>query len=434
MQVIKFWARGYRSLREVEMTDLGRFVILYGPNGSGKSNVLDGLQTLLALLPIAVDTAYGPDDERRSFWDAGKDAATWVRDDDFHGRESTQDIVLGMQVEDARTRFGGHQFRGQPVTRVHVELRVRRADSTRLTLKISHLAINGVEPGLPFFDADLREILRSIVPESLNHIGVTRRIAATPWTELTASRVTGTILEDDLVTELFQAKNSNDPTQRDRFTFIQRYIEQSLGHVVDVYVDRDKQIEMRTRLPEPNPLGVDIGVDHAGHGLVQMYAMLAAILLREGRLVALEEPEAHLHAPTMGRKLRSLLHDLVDREQRVDQLFIATHSNLFDLDQDGYWDVALVHGETVIRRLPLDEIDRLHLYEPGPAKHQIQAMLRLYGDDIVFRTADGRALVGRDMLKSLQVDDDVAQAFLEAMHAAAMQVTGLRAKREQGRE
>lgn len=64
-------------------------------------------------------------------------------------------------------------------------------------------------------------------------------------------------------------------------------------------------------------------------------------------------------------------------EGRVDQLFLATHSNLFDLDPSGYWDVSLVEGATTVQRKPLDEVDRLHLFEPGPAKHQIQELLRI---------------------------------------------------------
>jgi len=184
-------------------------------------------------------------------------------------------------------------------------------------------------------------------------------------------------------------------------------------------------------LPEPNPLGLDIRVDNAGHGIVQMYAIIAPILLAGGRLVAIEEPEAHLHAPTLGRELRAILHSMVV-DGRVHQFFIATHSNLFDLDLTGYWDVSLVDGETHVQRKPLYEVDRLHLFEPGPAKHQLQELLRLYGDEVVFRTGDGRQLRATEMLASLQNDEDVAKAFLESLHAAAMQVTGLRAKRGSG--
>ncbi|WP_437940090.1 AAA family ATPase [Sorangium sp. So ce341] len=41
MTIASFWAKGYRSLRDVRVDDLGPFNIFYGPNGSGKSNLLE---------------------------------------------------------------------------------------------------------------------------------------------------------------------------------------------------------------------------------------------------------------------------------------------------------------------------------------------------------------------------------------------------------
>jgi hypothetical protein len=50
-------------------------------------------------------------------------------------------------------------------------------------------------------------------------------------------------------------------------------------------------------------------------------------------------------------------------------------------------------------------------------------------DEVVFRTGDGQQLKASETLQALKDDTDVAVAFLESMHAAAMQVTGLRARR-----
>jgi len=146
----------------------------------------------------------------------------------------------------------------------------------------------------------------------------------------------------------------------------------------DVFLDPDTQrLELREALPEPNPLGLDIRIDRAGHGVVQLYAIIAPILLAGGRMVAIEEPEAHLHAPSTGRELRALLQGMV-REGRVDQIFIATHSNLFDLDPTGYWDVSLDSetGETRVARKDLVEIDAQHLYEPSPANRRSLIAIR----------------------------------------------------------
>lgn len=107
--------------------------------------------------------------------------------------------------------------------------------------------------------------------------------------------------------------------------------------------------------------------DLAGLGVVQLYSILAKILFAGTSTVGVEEPEAHLHAPTSGLHLRKLLRRLVD-EGHIEQLFIATHSNLFDLDPEGYFDVSLDEtGATVVKRCPIQEVDR-HFYEPGPVQ------------------------------------------------------------------
>jgi predicted ATPase len=433
VRVTKFWARGYRSLKDVLLPDLGPFVILYGPNGSGKSNLIDALQTFFRLMPLAVDTAFGDDDVRRTFWDAGREAARWIRADEFFGRGATHEVVLGAVLEHLDPIPDEAPCDRRSAERVEVEITFWRPRDEQFNLKISRLVIDDEPLGLPFDD----EAVRWFLPPAtvFTHLGVIRTLAASGFDEKqlswgTGFRLDGTIRDDEIVNELFLAKNSHERGDRERFARVQRFIETKIGHKIDVYVNQDKQLELREMLPDPNPLGVEIRADHAGHGLVQVYAILASILLGEGRLVALEEPEAHLHAPTMGRKLRGILHDMVVKDGLIDQLFIATHSNLFDLDETGYWDVALENGETIVHRKPLDEIDRAHLYEPGPAKHQLQEMLRLYGNDIVFHTADGRSLTASEMLVSLQNDDDVAQAFLKTMHAAALEATGLDAMRE----
>ena len=429
MKIRKFWAKGYRSLRDVTLEPLDAFSVFYGQNGSGKSNLIDALQTLFYVMPFAVDTAYGPEEERLSFREAGRQAAAWIGEDDFYAREETQEIELGAIIEHPAE---GVQFRGQPVRRVEVAIRFSQARPGQFNLQFTRLYINYERPGLPFVDPVIRDILRGIVPQAFTHLGVTRTLSVTASLDgmPPSARVVGTIPDGEVVRELFRAKNARDREVRERFDRLREFMAKSVHRgEFDVFMDPETgTLELREMLPEPNPRRLDIPVEHAGHGVVQMYAIVATILLAGGRLVALEEPEAHLHAPTLGRELRAILQRMVEDGQ-VHQLFIATHSNLFDLDPTGYWDVSLVDGETRVVRKPLDEIDRLHLVEPGPAKHQLQEMLRLYGDEVVFKTDDGRRLTAQEMLVSLQNDDDVAMAFLDALHAAAMQVTGLRAKR-----
>lgn len=423
MKLTRFSAKGYRSLRDVTLDGLGDFNVFYGRNGSGKSNILDALQTFFCVLPLAVDSAYGTDDERLSFRDAGNQAATWIRDDDFFLHSDVRAIEFSARLSELKHVL----FHGQPVRDIDLEVHYTRVRPGQSNLQIKRLYINGQRPGLPFHDVDTRDVLRVLVPQAFTHLGVTRTLSVQGGAP--TARPVGTIPDGEVVRMLFEAKNSSDPGVRARFDQVREFMVRALHRgTFDVFMNADKGLELRERLPEPNPRGLDIRLNNAGYGVVQMYTIIATILLAGGRLVAIEEPEAHLHAPTMGRELRTILRELVS-DGRIDQLFIATHSNLFDLDLTGYWDVSLVDRETRVQRKPLDEVDRLHLFEPGPAKHQLQELLRLYGDEVVFRTNDGRPISAQQMLVSLQDDDDTAKAFLETMHASAMQVTGLRARR-----
>src|SRR5262245_10941694 len=58
MKIESFSARGYRSLRALDLTGLGPFNVFYGPNGGGKSNILAAMQAWLQLVPIALDTTF----------------------------------------------------------------------------------------------------------------------------------------------------------------------------------------------------------------------------------------------------------------------------------------------------------------------------------------------------------------------------------------
>lgn len=127
MKLTRFSVKGYRSLRDVTLDDLGDFNIFYGPNGSGKSNVLDALQTFFSVMPLAVDTACAYEEDRLTFRDAGDRAAQWITADDLYVRASTDEIQMGATIEDTTAAFDNSYFRGLPVHRIDVDLRFARA-------------------------------------------------------------------------------------------------------------------------------------------------------------------------------------------------------------------------------------------------------------------------------------------------------------------
>jgi hypothetical protein len=441
MKIRKFWARGYRSLRDVTLDDLGAHVVFYGPNGSGKSNLLAAMETLLkCLVGFNHDT---------TSWVLSLPAAASAQAVDAAGRK-VGDALFGARVASSRDfarelpvrsfSLGGvltgnssdFDVAGRPFERLTIALDVDEVIAGEPRVLLRELSIDGLRgddlaASLPSGHNSLR-VLVARVSESLALVPADRspRREAGKLPEDRGNRVPQLLRRGRLKQALFAASTSVEPRVRRRLRAFRELMEGPplRRPSFDAVLDPDSgEYDIR------EPLGTsDVSLDLVGLGIAQAYAMMAGVLLSDSDMVAIEEPEAHLHAPSLGLQVRQLLVRAV-AEGHIHQLFLATHSNLFDLDPTGYWDVSLVDGATMVVRKPLDEIDRLHLFEPGPAKHQIQEMLRLYGDEVVFRTGDGHTLTATEMLASLQNDDAVAKAFLDALHAAALQVTGLRAKR-----
>jgi hypothetical protein len=452
LKLTTFWASDFRSLREVRLDGLGAFNVFYGPNGSGKSNVLAGMRTLFSLLACIknqfsplTSSALDEPGLRASAEAQGKAALGAGLFDlrDLRVGSSTGMFCLGMRCEARPDGSGGVDTSlsiGNLIPEsVTLELTVSLGEPRTPLLYLSKLEIDD-RPHVPGSDLASTPGMRVGFGAFLGRLAAQLSAVEAvrgPQMEKLEDVPSG---EDPvryhlgagrLKNAFFYAKNSGAPKTRERFRRLREFLQGPplLRPELDTVLDPStRALDLREPIP-----GGDVSLDLAGLGIAQIYSVLAGVVLPGSGIVSIEEPEAHLYAPSSGRHLAALLRRCVE-EGIVEQLHIATHSNLFDLDPTGYWDVSLVAGETRVERKPLDEIDRLHLFEPGPAKHQLQELLRLYGDEVVFRDDAGRRWNAKEMLVSLQRDDDVARAFLQTLHAAALQVTGLRARRGQSRD
>ena len=454
MRIESFWAKGYRSLRDVRLENLGPFNVFYGPNGGGKSNIVEGIATLFALAERACQVI-DPNDERAIANGVIKDGV--LRREDLCARDSSRILVLGARLTGTPSAPG--DLSSGPVTLpdLTVEVTLNWAIEGQPRLLLSALRTGQVDllrflrkgdlPGRPvgppekqitltsddrvYVQALLLEVLPSRAyarvgadryPRSENLKTQQNRVDLVQW-HLQEGRLKSALLAAQIGPnahtrrrlEALRVLLAGEPLFRPPFDPIQ---DLSTG-----------AIDLRERLPEPNPEGLEIPIDLAGLGIAQVYAILAKAMLMGTSVVGIEEPEAHLHAPTTGRALRQLLVRLVD-EKFVDQLFIATHSNLFDLDPTGYFDVSLKDGCTVVTRSDLTRIDREHLYEPGPAKHALEKLLQYAPEDeIVFRRSDGTGVTAKEMMRLLQEDDALAVRFLEDVHGAAVRMVKIQSKK-----
>jgi hypothetical protein len=439
MRITKFWAKGYRSLKDVTLDPLGPFNIFYGPNGSGKSNVLAAIEALFDALRVInrEGTAdllrpLGEAPVARQALERGAGDFAFAQSvfsaSDFRIDAMDRSITLGAAIELDRLVVENDDPR-----RLNVEVRIEEAHPGEPRLRLTSLSVNGVTPpALLAGDGLGIDALRTTLAEAcagFSFVAADRSPRREPYlggqvvdpvrSHLRAGRIKNALLAASTSTDAgmrrrlraFRAIVQGPPLNRPPF---------------DAVLDTATQ-EVDVR----EPLGSgDVSIDRVGLGVAQMYGCLAGVVLCGGDAVALEEPEAHLHAPTLGRQLRKLLLRTV-RESYIDQLFIATHSNLFDLDPDGYWDVSMVDGETRVVRKPLHEIDLHHLWETGPTRHALMLMLRYApADKVVFAHADGRPITAGQMLQYLRDDDEVTKRFLANLHGAALDMMRIAADRE----
>lgn len=445
MKITRFWAKGYRSLREVTLDGLDTFNVFYGPNGSGKSNVLAAIDTYFRWLAVVGSPAHAtpvesPDGELLfplPQYSAGTEVMAVLRDEDFYAQEPTATIVLGAQMSFSvldPLRPPPPMGHGAASVELVAELTLTRVAPRAGMLKISALRVDGARVTMQQLPALLSWCGTTLAPSAY---GMVDAVRALPFevepeqadlaqgdldpvlAELQAGRLKGA---------LFAAKNLPRGAVRHRFEQMQALMTDALGRPgFDVVRDpKTREIDLREMLPPPNPHHADVPLVRAGLGVVQVYTIVATMLFAQRRAIALEEPEAHLHAPTMGRLLRNALVAMAtpagESPALVDQLFVATHSNLFDLDARWYWDVSLVDGATRVQRCALDEVDARHLYEPGPAKRALLRTLDYLDPDVVVfrRLADGTAITAAMMCDLLRRDAAEADDYLAAVYGNAV--------------
>ena len=436
MRITAFWAKGYRSLVDVRLDDLGPFNVFYGPNGAGKSNILAAMRALFGLL------AWRSAPER-NFELPSKPTQYQGSTRLLHARDRSVirpdgPMVLGARV--AKTKRDGYPEEHWPAD---MELVCELSyDWFKQSLAIPVLRwarrSRAPEPldGPQGLDTEANRHVQLLVHQATTRIYALIDADRVPRAEALTSAendVAAILAAGKLKEGLFRASAHPKPAVRRRLKQFQALLQGPPLHrgafelIHDAHSNAVELVESTSgSAQQPSEVPLDL----AGLGIAQIYSILGQALLRDPDVVGIEEPEAHLHAPTSGRHLRQLLERLVN-EHYLDQLFIATHSNLFDLDATGYYDVSLdEHGATRIERKPLSEIDRQHLYEPGPAKHALADFLSyMDADAVVFRRSDGSPVGAGEMLDMLQRDDEVAVEFLRDVHGAAVRAVRVKSKK-----
>lgn len=442
MKIRRVVIENYRSVGRVELDGLGDFVVFYGPNGGGKTNLLRGISTAFAVLarmareglpawldnPPWLQALFTLRDLRIGTHRAILGVALDVRDEPL-ARIDEQHELEEVSFRCAVEHVGGGVLRVSTpsvvATGTHASFHWDLVALLGTTSQRERPAQSDAEPADDL--ARRPSAVRRLLIDGVGRRGFYRcddvrsfqpceRDAAQDGTHQT---IQDFLLAGRVEEAISRAAVSGDDAQRERFELLRAILVRKPLELPDIEaVVPNKRYELRFRTRTPGKTTVPSNATSLG--MQQIVILLGVLLFCEARSCAVEEPEAHLHAPTSGRALRQVLRELV-RDGMIDQLFVATHSNLYDLDPQGFWSIALEGDHTVARyETQLSRIDQDHLFEPGAAKRVLQDLLR-HGDaaEIVAYGADGAPITAAAMLDELQSDSETGVRYAAELSRAA---------------
>ena len=423
MRIERLHVENFRSIRSLDLTDIPDIAVFYGPNGSGKSNVLAAIDAFWRLLESGAGIRFAT---------VAPVPAPWfgIEDAPYGGH-------AGITVFDGDVDLGEKRIDvdGWITQHLSVRFHVTVTPKGKATMVVEKSATRPTIPGL------LRSLGQGFLSEAQWSKWSNSVLQALSAGWMLVPELRGVPVKDGDETDAIAVALTGNFEKAAFLAHTSPDVRQSvhLGKLQEVlarpplnrppfrtvrYPDGRYAIQ---EIHQDRAASYGVSLDRAGLGIRQIYTILGCIVLSGAPIVGIEEPEAHLHALTSGKDLRDILRGLVP--DTVNQLFVATHSELFDLDPTGYYDVRLdpERGTVVERRTDLADIDRRHTYMPGAARHAlIDALNRGEPDRFVFERPDGTGIRASEMRDMLVRDDRDALAFLETITDAAVRLVTLK--------
>jgi energy-coupling factor transporter ATP-binding protein EcfA2 len=162
----------------------------------------------------------------------------------------------------------------------------------------------------------------------------------------------GSLVQPDFAEALFALRISREPRKRESWRFFTEVLQRfDTLHGKLVSIDRiDKNAAPELTFEERGRLV--LGLEDLSSGEQQIVALVAAVLLSDAAILAIEEPELNLDAENQTR-VRGILEELVKRGFK-DQIFLESHALSFD----GPGVVRFERGEQGVRAERVASNDR----------------------------------------------------------------------------
>lgn len=365
MQLVEFEVQGFKSLYHCKLDNLQRINVFHGDNNVGKSNLLEAMQLFFGILtsfnfkegfsPSTLSTDVSG--LQRRFGLVG-DVFSWGGEQDI----TLRGRICFSESDARRVSLENHIL---PISQLKISLQITRGYD-RIDARLVEIA-NEEGSMLRKTDGDQHQLAKNLITGLLSRFGFyrirfDRRLmleTVPPSTEARSATLapldpSGSNLKE----RLFWASVSDDPEERKAFRQVLRPLfadpPLSLGALQPVArpgAPFDLQLETAER---------SIPIDQLGSGVQQLALLGGMIALSRCWIVAIEEPEINLSWPTQ-KKLKSILSNMVaNQEVAPAQLFISSHSPLFEFHEN-FFKVEMVEGRTQVTSVP--NVEREELFD-----------------------------------------------------------------------
>ena len=342
--------RNFRSIRDASI-DIAPLTVVYGPNGAGKSSLIYGLLTLRNFLT-------NPNQNVPSLFSyptMSLGGYNEVVSDHDAGRTISLSLSTSTQKGKSDFRLGIGQSGGQS----SIDVAVRDAVETSLGYGLDGRFRSSLDIPFPY-QSNQSDMGSLIIDDGGEAIESSFSFA---WNGISVSAVAGQSTNLERVADLLTAINfpmelaratGFVPLRRgfSRPTYTVSNVTPALATEVEVasllaterfleyavgdYLERiaERRIASRTQMGTstftidsiPRDGDVPVSMVNEGFGVNQLAYMLTVCLYPKSKIIAIEEPEIHLH-PSMVRNLAHAMADIASKHDK--RIIVSTHSEAF---------------------------------------------------------------------------------------------------------
>jgi len=327
MELISFSVRNFRSITDARKINFKNYTVLIGKNNEGKSNILKALSTCMSLInqPLEVQRSLKRQSRffRNNFYD-------WEKDFPIIYQNRKNGLKTIFKLEFLLTDEELVEFKKITNTRIN---------SRDLTLQIEIGPKNEMEIKLPkkgthSLTTKSFEVLKYISSKiTYNYIPARRQERDTvQMIEKSISRELSIMEENEEYKKALETINKLQNEKLNNISLeVKPILQEFIPTIKDVKIEFNEEFNHNRFMDRYISIMIDDGnltnIEYKGDGIKSLMAL--AILNNRTNynttsIIAIDEPEAHLHPGAMNELARTL-----KKLSEENQVIISTHSHLF---------------------------------------------------------------------------------------------------------